>query len=79
MIIFYTEGCHVCDAEKRAARELVESNQNVVVFMVNVDEIMRTSPSLSSQLFDAFDLSSLPYIIETDKKRKILRRYIHIL
>ena len=79
MIIFYTEGCHVCDAEKRAARELVESNHDVVVFMVNVDEIMRTSPSLSSQLFDAFDLSSLPYIIETDKKGKILRRYIHIL
>ena len=79
MIIFYTEGCHVCDAEKRAAREMVESNHDVVVFMVNVDEIMRTSPSLSSQLFDAFDLSSLPYIIETDKKGKILRRYIHIL
>ena len=76
IIIFYTEGCHICDAEKAAARKLVAGNQHQRVFMVNVDRIVSSDPSLASRLFDAFDLSSLPFLIETDKKGKIVRRYI---
>lgn len=76
IIIFYTEGCHICDAEKAAARKLVAGNQHQRVLMVNVDRIVSSDPSLASRLFDAFDLSSLPFLIETDKKGKIVRRYI---
>ena len=76
MIIFYTEGCNICEAEKRSARELVASDKDVVVLMINVDEIMRTNPALASKLFDKFDLSSLPYILETNSKGLIQRRYI---
>ena len=78
VIIFYTEGCNICEAEKNAARELVALDRNVAVLMVNVDEIMRNNPALASKLFDKFDLSSLPYILETDRKGLILRRYISV-
>lgn len=76
IIIFYTEGCHICDAEKAAARSLVSAGNKVRVFLVNVDQIVSSDPSLANRLFDAFDLSSLPFILETDRKGKIMRRYI---
>ena len=79
ILIFYTEGCHICAAEKQAARELVATDENVAVLMVNVDEILTTNPALASKLFDKFDLSSLPYIIETDSKGVILRRYVSVI
>lgn len=76
IIIFYTDGCHICDAEKTAARALAASDRKVQVLMVNVDQIISSAPSLASRLFDSFDLSSLPFIIETDSKGTILRRYM---
>ena len=76
IIIFYTEGCHICDAEKAAARSLAADSRKVSVFLVNVDQIVSSDPSLANRLFDSFDLSSLPFIIETDRKGNILRRYI---
>jgi thiol-disulfide isomerase/thioredoxin len=79
VIIFYTEGCNICDAEKKAARDLAGADKDVTVLMVNVDDIMRTDPSLASRLFDTFDLSSLPYIIETNRKGLIQRRYTSLV
>jgi thiol-disulfide isomerase/thioredoxin len=76
IIIFYTEGCNICDAEKAAARRLVSEDSRYRVLMVNVDRIVSSDPALASRLFDKFDLSSLPFIIETDKTGIILRRYI---
>jgi hypothetical protein len=92
IIIFYTEGCRICDAEKAAARRLVDAKADIGqtgsdsgrkhrktrIFMVNVDEVLRTDPSLASRLFDSFDLSSLPFLVETDRKDVILRRYISL-
>lgn len=80
IIIFYTEGCNICDAEKAAARRLLNDKPGVRtrIFMVNVDDILRTDPSLASRLFDTFDLSSLPFILETDRKGAIVRRYISL-
>lgn len=75
-ILFYTEGCDVCAAEKAAAKLLAKGPGCNRVLLVNVDKIVSDSEDLSTQLFDSFDLSSLPYIIETDSKGLILRRYI---
>lgn len=78
LIIFYTDGCNVCAAEKAAARELVARESKVKVLLVNVDEVLLSSPSLAGRLFDSFDLSTLPFILETDRKGRIQRRYITI-
>lgn len=101
LIIFYTDGCEVCAAEKAAAMEYLSSDAShkagghmtthaadvscrsvvpgkINVFMVNVDAIMASDPSLASRLMDTFDLSSLPYIILTDRRGTILGRYLSL-
>ena len=101
IIIFYTEGCEVCAAEKAAAMEYLSSDAShktgghmtthdaddscrsdapgkINVFMVNVDAIMASDPSLASRLIDTFDLSSLPYIIRTDRRGTIQGRYLSL-
>ena len=91
IIIFYTEGCQVCEAEKKAALSLPGSAaaapfmdesvnpRKIKVFMVNVDRLIASDSESASQLMDAFDLSSLPYIIMTDSDGTVLRRYISLL
>ncbi len=78
-IMFVTDGCHVCAGEKAAARELVASDKKVKVLMVNVDDILSSDPSLASCIFDSFDLSTLPFIIQTDRKGSVMRRYMSFL
>lgn len=75
IIIFHTEGCHICEAEIAAARELAETPK-LDVFLVNVDKVVACDPELSARLFDGFDLSALPYILMTDKRGNILARYL---
>ena len=76
IIMFYTEGCEICKAEKAALRQMASKDHKLQVLLVNVDEIMREMPSVSESLFDSFDLSSLPYIFETDRKGVVVRRYL---
>ena len=77
IVIFHTEGCHICEAEIKAARELTNGGKNgAKVFLVNVDEVTASEPALAARLFDIFDLSALPFIITTDKKGIIQSRYI---
>ena len=78
IIIFHTVGCHICEAEIKAARELAAADSDVRVFLVNVDKIIEENPTLSSTLFDSFDLSALPHILQTDKEGNIQRRYISL-
>lgn len=78
IIIFHTEGCNICAAEIKAARALAAENSKVRVFLVNVDKIVEENPTLSAVFFDSFDLSALPYILQTDKEGSILRRYISL-
>ena len=79
IIIFYTEGCSICAAEKHAARGMVASDKDLNVLMINVDDVLMTSPQMASVLFDSFDLSTLPFIIQTDRKGRIVRRYISLV
>ena len=74
-IVFYTEGCEVCAAEKKIAMAGI-TDKKTSVLMVNMDKIFADDPSLASVLMDSFDLSSLPFIIQTDSSGTILRRYI---
>lgn len=76
LLIFYTEGCEICKAEKAAIADIAAKDRKMTVLMVNVDQIMASDPELAEKLFDSFDLSSLPYIVMTDRKGIIQRRYL---
>ena len=78
-IMFVTEGCHVCADEKAAAREAVLADGKVKVLIINVDDILEQTPSLADSMFEAFDLSALPFILQTDRKGRIQRRYISLV
>lgn len=75
-IMFVTDGCSVCAAQKEAAARLVADNRKTKVLIVNVDEVLASDPALSVKLFDSFDLSALPFILETGRNAMIYRRYI---
>jgi alkyl hydroperoxide reductase subunit AhpC len=78
IILFYTVGCEVCAAEKEAALNLLKEDRKTRVLMVNVDTIMENDSALSSRLMDSFDLSSLPFIMITDSKGVVQRRYVSL-
>ena len=77
IILFYTVGCEVCAAEKEAAMSLLKDKKTRVL-MVNVDAVMENDPPLASRLMDSFDLSSLPFIVITDSKGVVQRRYVSL-
>ena len=74
--MFVTDGCNVCAEQKEAARRLVAENTRAKVLIVNVDDVIASNPSLSDALFDAFDLSTLPFILKAGSKSRIYRRYM---
>ena len=76
IIMFYTEGCEICKAEKAAIRNIAAGDRSVRALFINVDVILADNPSLADALFDSFDLSVLPYIVLSDRKGKVMRRYL---
>ena len=77
--MFVTEGCHVCAAENEAARLTAGPGSKDKVLIVNVDAILAENPSLAERMFGSFDLSTLPFIVQTDRKGRIQRRYISLV
>lgn len=74
--MFYTEGCEICKAEKAAIRNIAAGDRSVRALFINVDVILADNPLLADALFDSFDLSVLPYIVLSDRKGKVMRRYL---
>ena len=81
IIIFYTEGCETCRAEKEAARKLLAgmSSEKTNILEVNMDLMFSSYPDIAQELFDSFDLIALPFIVETDSKGIVTDRYISLI
>lgn len=76
ILIFHTEGCPICREEIAAARTLVR--KGTTVLLIDMDMLFSSWPDQATQLFDAFDLTSLPYITETDRKGRITGKYLSL-
>ena len=79
LIIFHTTGCPVCAAEIAEARKLAEAYGGINFFLVNIDEVMASSPEKATELFDAFDLSVLPHIVWTDENNIVRSCYVSLV
>ena len=81
IIIFYTEGCEACKAEREAARKLLadKSSEKTNILEVNMDMLFSSYPDIAQELFDCFDLISLPFIVETDSKGIVTDRYVSLI
>ncbi len=77
-ILFYTEGCHICNQEKEAAK-LLSKTRGIQIFMVNVDQLLEDELELADVLFETFDFSSLPFIIQTNRKGIVQRKYLSLV
>ena len=60
-VVFYTEGCSHCS---EALAEAERASDGVKTLLVNLDEIFASDRKLAVKLFDTFDLTALPYVIE---------------
>lgn len=78
VIIFHTEGCEICREEIAAAAKAVAENGKLWVLLVNMDELSANEPESVALLFDAFDLSSLPFVLETDRKGIVCKKYVSL-
>lgn len=74
IVIFHTEGCPVCEKEIAAAKE-----SGLKIVKVNIDKVLMTSPEMADRLFKSLDLSSLPFIIRTDSKGRVINKYISLI
>ena len=81
IIIFYTEGCETCKAEREAARKLLagKPSEKTSILEVNMDLMFSSYPDIAQELFDCFDLIALPFIVETDSKGIVTDRYISLI
>lgn len=75
---FLTEGCSICEAEQAAAKTVLAAEPKAKIFWIDMDRLMAEQPDLAERLLDTFDLSSLPYILKTDRKGRITGRYLSL-
>ncbi len=74
IIVFHTTGCRQCEEELGKA-----ALQGRNTLEINIDEIEKSSPETFSALIENFDLTTLPLLVETDRRGKILRRYFSLM
>lgn len=78
-ILFHTQGCGYCRAELAAVAPLLQANPKARVLEVDVDWLLAGEPALAEQLLQMFDLSALPFIIQADRKGRVLRKYLTLI
>ena len=78
VIIFHTKGCRDCRNELEAASALVTTSRRRVL-LVDVDSLVEEGGGLADALFGAFDLSSLPYVLEVGRRGTVASRYISLV
>lgn len=78
-LIFHTEGCPVCKAELAAADSMLQTgNKDIRILLIDMDMLFSSYPEQAERLFDAFDLTSMPYIVSTDRKGTVTGRYLSL-
>ena len=48
------------------------------MLLVEMDALLTDYPAEATAVLDGFDLSSLPFVVETDKDGVVTRRYVDL-
>ncbi|MBP5539643.1 MAG: thioredoxin family protein [Bacteroidales bacterium] len=79
LLVFYDPACNDCQEQLAKARELACGSEPPVVILINVeDNLARLGEKERQALLDAFDLSSLPYLLRLAPDGTITRRYFKL-
>lgn len=73
-VLFHTKGCQICQAEIASGRRMV-SEGRARLLLIDMDEVYDRADQEMESLMDAFDLSSLPFLLETGRKGTVARKY----
>lgn len=73
-VVFHTEGCEDCRRELDAVDAYVSANKRKVL-LINIDDIVESYPETAELLFDTFDLTSFPFVMEVGNGSTISRKY----
>lgn len=74
VVIFHSEGCPICQEEISAGRK---SGQKIIE--IDMDRIIESYPESADMLFEALDLTALPFIFRTDSKGRLINKYISLI
>ena len=77
-VFFFTQGCEVCRAEKEAVSARLAAEPDARFFLIDFDRLSSERPALADRLLETFDLSVLPFLLRTDRKGRVLRKYISL-
>jgi len=75
IVVFFTHGCPHCE-ETLSAAERVASSTRTRVLLVDMDQMFSSGQDEATALLDAFDLSTLPYVTELDRRGRVVRKYM---
>lgn len=80
LIVFYTKGCGNCREMLAAADRLQadRSRRRMKMLLVDMDVLSEKYPAAAEAALEAFDLSTLPFAIETAPDGTVTRKYIDI-
>lgn len=74
-IVFYSANCSACQELLEGVDKAVQSRK-VKVLLVDMDTAM--NQPIGQTLLDTFDLTTLPFVIQVDKKGIIQHRYVQL-
>lgn len=74
-IVFYSPSCSTCQELLQGVDKVV-SDRKVKVLLVDMDAAL--NQPVGQTLLDTFDLTSIPFVIQVDKKGIIQHRYVQL-
>lgn len=73
-IIFHLPGCYDCQRNLEAAGKM-----DIRSLTIDIDSIRENEPELFETLTQSIDLSGLPFIMTTDRKGRVTRKYVSLI
>ena len=77
-ILFYTGDCPYCRETLEAVDALVKNNRRAQVLVVDMDALFTDYPEEARLMLDTFDLSSMPFVLQTNRKGVVQHRYVKL-
>lgn len=84
ILVFYSPGCGDCSEQLEKINAVVSAagqekvDEDIRFFLVNVGDMEINSPRLFRKTADLLDFSTLPYLVETDSRGIVARRYFKL-
>ena len=77
-VVFYTRGCSGCEAELAGADALSAREPRTGIFLVDMDKAIAADSASAQRIFDAFDLSAMPFVMLVGRRHTVARKYFSL-